>query len=244
MNEKICRIGIFLGGMRCGSTAFRDYLMQHPQVCMHTTKDPHYFSSDKCWEQGIDHYLDGWNSYETGKHLIAVESSTHYTKSPLYPNTAARMVSLGLDLRLVYSVRDPIDRIESHMIHNAGKGYFDPDNIEDRQKTLVQAINVSKYSYQLSAYEKYFPPEKLLVITTEDLISQPDNVLSSICSFFDIDSAFEFEKFPRRPRRFKKVVDVNLTDAEELFIRKELTDDVKMFVKHYDLNATSWRILN
>jgi hypothetical protein len=38
MSNDIYPIEILLGGMRYGSTAFRDYLMQHPQVCMHTNK--------------------------------------------------------------------------------------------------------------------------------------------------------------------------------------------------------------
>ncbi len=242
MNEENSRIGIFLGGMRCGSTAFRDYLKQHPQVCMHSQKDPHFFSSTKVWENGVDHYLEGWGDYDIDRHLIAVESSTHYTKLPLYPDTARRMAGLSCDFRLVYGVRDPIDRVISHMVHNAGKGYFNPDNSIEREKTLIQAVNVSKYYYQLEAFERYFPPNKILVMTTEDLISNPQKELVSICSFFDIDVSFAFEKFPRRPRKFKNKVDIILTEAEEQFVREELADDVSKFVNKYQPNTSSWKI--
>ena len=242
MNTKIERLGIFLGGMRCGSTAFRDYLQQHPQVCMHQSKDPHYFSSDKVWNQGLDDYLAGWSDYDKSKHSIALESSTHYTKRPVYPKSAERMATMGMDVRLVYSVRDPIDRVESHMIHNAGKGYFDPDNKQQREETLLQAINVSNYEYQISPYERYFPPERIKVITTESLLSDPERILAQLSDYFSIDSSFSFEKFARRPRKFKNKIDIVLSRKEIKLIRKSLLADVEKFAKRYEIDTNLWRV--
>lgn len=48
LETQIRQIGIFLGGMRCGSTATLDYMRQHPNVCIHKQKAPHFFSSEGC----------------------------------------------------------------------------------------------------------------------------------------------------------------------------------------------------
>ena len=76
------RIGIFLGGMRCGSTATLDYMRQHPQVCIHRVKDPHFFSGDANWTKGWGHYLEGWAHYDPARHRIAFESSLSLQEDP------------------------------------------------------------------------------------------------------------------------------------------------------------------
>ncbi len=150
----INKLGIFLGGMRCGSTAINDYMRQHPDICLYEKKDPHFFSGDKVWNEGWDKYIEGWKHYDQKKHKMAFESSTHYTKHPLYPKTAERMATAPYQMKLIYGVRPPIERIESHFVHNAGKDYYDPTNEEEREILLKQAINVSNYELQISQFEK------------------------------------------------------------------------------------------
>lgn len=208
-------LGIFLGGMRCGSTAVNDYMKQHPQVLVSGKKDPHFFSGDEVWEKGWKPYLRNWKAYNPDRHRIAFESSTHYTKFPMYKDTAFRMASSPFNMRLMYGVRPPIARIESHFAHNFGKGYFDASNARERQKLLRQAINVSNYSMQLANFQKYFAPSQIMIIETERLIVEPDSVLSEVCNFLGIDSDFNFEEISRRPRKFKNdVSNLKLTQRE------------------------------
>lgn len=232
----IQRIGIFLGGMRCGSTAMHDYLQQHPEVCVYKKKDPHFFSGDKEWEKGWESYLKGWDSYDLEEHKIAFESSTHYAKAPLYPKTAGRMAMAPFDMRLVYGVRPPIERIESHFVHNAGKAYYDPDNQEERSRLLKQAINVSNYLMQIERFEQYFSPHQLMVVETGELIKEPDKTLSRVCEFLGIDASYQFDTIPRRPRKFKQdISQVKLTDQEIHTASQALYKPIKVFEEKYDL---------
>jgi len=229
-------IGIFLGGMRCGSTAMHDYLQQHPEVCVYKKKDPHFFSGDKEWEQGWESYLSGWNSYDPEQHKVAFESSTHYAKAPMYPNTAERMASSPFDMRLVYGVRPPIERIESHFVHNAGKAYYNPDNQEERNRLLKQAINVSNYLMQIERFERFFSPHQLLVVETGDLIKQPGKTLSRVCEFLGVDANHSFDAIPRRPRKFKQDTSaIKLTDEEIHAASQALYEPTKAFEEKYGL---------
>lgn len=233
----IQRIGIFLGGMRCGSTAMHDYLQQHPEICVFKKKDPHFFSGNKEWENGWESYLSGWNSYDSKQHKVAFESSTHYTKAPMYPNTAERMATSPFDMRLIYGVRPPIERIESHFVHNAGKAYFDPDNQEERSRLLKQAINVSNYLMQIEGFERYFSPHQLLVIETCELIKKPGETLSRVCGFLGVDPSHVFDPIPRRPRKFKQdTTTIKLTDKEIRTLSKALYEPTKVFEEKYALN--------
>lgn len=215
LNTPIKKIGIFLGGMRCGSTAINDYLKQHPEVCVYKNKDPHFFSSDKIWGEGWDAYISGWGNYNPEKHKVAFESSTHYTKAPLYSKTAERMASSPFETLLIYGVRPPIERIESHFIHNAGKGYYNPEDGLERSKLLDQAINVSNYLMQIEKFERFFSADQIKIIETNDLIKRPQIVLSDICRYLGVDDKYAFETIPRRDRKFKQDIShIKLTDSE------------------------------
>lgn len=235
-STSIQRIGIFLGGMRCGSTAMHDYLKQHPEICVYKKKDPHFFSGDKVWAEGWDTYLSGWDTYNSAQHKVAFESSTHYTKAPMYKDTAERMATSPFDMRLIYGVRPPIERIESHFIHNAGKGYYDPENQEERNKLLKQAINVSNYLAQIDRFERYFSPHQLLVIETGNLIKHPQKTLSSIGEFLGVDAGFEFQPIPRRERKFKQDTSkLKLRDEEIQVASKALYEPIMTFEEKYGL---------
>lgn len=236
LSTQIQRIGIFLGGMRCGSTAMHDYFQQHPEVCVYKKKDPHFFSGDKEWEKGWESYLDGWNSWNPEQHKLAFESSTHYAKAPMYPKTDERMATSPFDMRLIYGVRPPIKRIESHFVHNAGKAYYDPDNQKERSRLLKQAINVSNYLMQIKRFERYFSSFQLMVIETGDLIKQPAETLSRVCEFLGVDTSYQFDPIPRRPRKFKQdVSEIKLTDEEVRIASQALYEPTKAFEEKYSL---------
>jgi hypothetical protein len=236
IKSPITTIGIFLGGMRCGSTAINDYLKTHPEICMYKNKDPHFFSGDKQWQAGWETYLKGWANFDPQTHKVAFESSTHYTKLPLYPHTAERMATSPFKMKLIYGVRPPLERIESHLIHNAGKGYFDPNDQLSRIKMLNQAISVSNYEQQILGYETYFSPSQLYIMDTRLLIEEPKQTLKQICKFLEIDDSFEFESIARRPRNFKKdTSSVSLTIAERILVSRALYEPIRSFEQRYGI---------
>jgi len=236
LSTPIKRIGIFLGSMRCGSTALHDYLRQHPEVCLYKKKDPHFFSGDKEWEKGWESYLEGWSGYDPAQHKVAFESSTHYTKAPLYPRTAERMAASPFDMRLIYGVRPPIERIESHLVHNAGKAYLDLDDKEERSRFLTQAINVSNYLMQIKRFERFFSAHQLIVTETDALIKKPEKTLARICEFLGVDASHRFDPIPRRPRKFRQDISgVKLTEEEIRIASQALYEPTKIFEDKYGL---------
>ncbi len=81
--------------------------------------------------------------------------------------------------RLIHLVRDPRDVIASFI-----KQKWCPDNLEDA---------ISYYKSIISRWfeiEKTLDPEKFLVVKFEDMISNPEKVVSEMCSFVKLD----FEK--------------------------------------------------
>jgi hypothetical protein len=176
-----------IGAMKSGTTSLFEILSQHPQVCTSQTKEPDYFTEDRC-EKQLDAYLSLWD-WQKSLHTIALESSVAYTKAPFIANVPKRILNAELGkYRFIYMLRNPLTRIESQVRHGLFAGWgksLDSGIPED-------AINFSSYAMQLDKYLEFFPIDNIMLVTLEEFKLEPNAVLSRICQFLEIDNSFKF----------------------------------------------------
>lgn len=181
------RFGLIIGAMKCGTTSLFNYLAAHPEVAPSRTKEPNYFSSDDFRPNDPQSYFSLWD-WEPGVHKVAIEASVNYTKIPTSPNCADRIVQFSdLDMRFIYCMRNPIDRIESHVYHGLYAGWTKPieAGISDH------ALNVSRYAMQLDAYAERFGRDRILLVVLEEFQKAPAEGLRRVCEFLEIDPNFQ-----------------------------------------------------
>ncbi len=182
------RFGLIVGAMKCGTTSLFEYLAAHPEVASCRTKEPNYFSSDDFQPHDPQSYFSLWD-WEPGAHKIAIEASVNYTKIPTNPDCAERIAQFSdLDFRFIYCLRNPIDRIESHVYHGLYAGWTNPleEGISDH------TLNVSRYAMQLDAYAKRFGRDRILLVVLEEFQKAPAEGLRRVCEFLEIDPSFQF----------------------------------------------------
>lgn len=158
---------LVIGAMKCGTTSLYHYLRDHPQVYMPAIKAPEFFAEEGNWNRGIEWYRRQFEGAEPGSVAIG-EASNVYTKYPRYQGVPARIAEHIPRARLVYVVRDPIDRIRSHYQTRLTEGTERaPIGRAVRENPIY--LDYSRYAMQLDRYLDHFPREQLLVITAEDL---------------------------------------------------------------------------
>ena len=141
-------------------------------------------------------------------------------------------------MRLVYGVRGPLERVESHLVHNVGKGYLHPDDSNERKKLLKQAINVSNYDLQMQRYEAHFGRDQLHILVLDELKRDPKSTMRGIFGFFGINETFEVTSIPARPRKFKNVVNhVALTEDERGWAAEQLLGPIRRFEERYGVRV-------
>ena len=183
---------LIIGAMRCGTTSLFHYLSEHPQVASCRDKEPDFFAVDSRWSRGLEWYLDLWSrSWNPGVSRIALEASTNYSKRSLFPLTVARIATIKARFRFIYLLRDPIHRIESHYTLGAAKGW------REALRPLADGIHPdliepSRYAAQLDPYRERFSRESILLLAFEALQQRPEQVISSVCRFLDIDPSHQF----------------------------------------------------
>jgi len=171
---------VIIGAMKCGTSTLHAQLAAQPQFFMSEPKEPNFFSDDDIHAKGEDWYRALFAGAPAG--AIKGESSTHYTKLPTYPHTIDRLAALIPDARFIYVMRDPIDRLVSHYIHEWSSGVISVP-IDDAIAKHKELIDYSRYAYQLEPYVKRFGADRILPVIFEDMTASPNATLKRIADF-------------------------------------------------------------
>ena len=185
---------IIIGGLKCGTTSLHHYLNLHPEIAMSRPKELNFFVSELNWPLGRDWYAGHFDPSAR----IRGESSPHYTNRPSFNGVPGRMRELlGSDVRLVYVVRDPIDRMLSHYLHNVGGGYEDrslADALSDPESSYVAR---SRYFFQVEPYLEVFGAERVQIVGREELKADRPGTMRRTFEFLGVDPNFTSEQFER-----------------------------------------------
>lgn len=188
-----------IGAMKSGSTTLHELLADHPQICMSEPKEPCYLvDPDQLKEMWPEMWRMGfWQSEATYLALFNAkpdalfrgESSTDYSKLPKVSGVVDRMASFNPEARIVYIMRDPVERSISHYWHMA----------EHRGETRgpMEAIlsdpeytDVSDYAMQLRPYLERFGRERIHLLTFEELTRNPLPTVKRVFAWLGVDTEF------------------------------------------------------
>ncbi|MEZ0148380.1 MAG: sulfotransferase domain-containing protein [Candidatus Reddybacter sp.] len=178
---------IVIGAMKCGTTSLWDYLKQHPNINVPSNiKNINFFDSKSNWDKGLSFYKEHFSPQNDLQ--ISGEISTEYTKYPYVKDVAKNIYNTLPRVRFIYLIRNPIDRLISHYIHNVGAARENRDiNEALHEKNNNPYILFSQYYFQLSIFLKYFDNKQFLIITTDGLKTDRDNTLATITSFIEAE---------------------------------------------------------
>ncbi len=193
---------------------------------MSKRKELDFFIADRQWDKGVSWY----KSQFSDDVAVNGESSTGYTKYPLVRDVPKRMHSVLPTARLIYLVRDPVDRIISHYIHDYAQGRENRP-IGDALNLLEnnQYLDLSKYYSQLRQYLEFYTLDRILVVMTEDLRDHRFSTLRRIFRFLTVDDDFRSDEFCRL-----------LNQSAEKRRKNKLGHLVsKISVNHYKLHVAS-----
>lgn len=185
---------IVIGGLKCATTSIHHYLGLHPDIQMSRPKELNYFVEELNWDLGFEWY----QSHFDRRAKIRGETSPHYTNLPYFDGVAERMRSQIPEAKLIYMVRDPIERIKSHWRHCRDNGY-ERRPVEEALYEGNQSYHArSKYWMQLEPFAERFAREQLMVVTSEELEADRSATMASVFSFLGVDPEFSSDKFARR----------------------------------------------
>jgi hypothetical protein len=187
-----------IGGARCGSTWLHFNLKAHPEISMPDEKELRFWNNNL--GRGIKSYSEYFPKQSGCK---AGEITPAYgVMDPWRVKLMARVVP---DVRLIYLLRNPIDRSWSHLaLWGRHRGLA----VEDlTHKQIVEGLTSEEftrnatYSETYRIYSEIFGNEQIYVGFFEDLTTRPKELLAEIFSHIGVSSDIDWDELPLN-RRF------------------------------------------
>ncbi len=177
---------VVIGAVRAGTGMLHRWLGEHPGICMSPREDLEFFLESGNWDRG-----SGWYSLRFGTcewHHARGETSARYAETHVDPGVPKRMHSLIPDARLVYLVREPIERMRSMYRFRVTEGTetrpFDEAVAED-----PDYIEAGRYIERIGDFLTEYPKKQLLVLTTEHLAADPNAAMAEIHEHIGVEPA-------------------------------------------------------
>jgi len=184
---------IGIGAPRSGTSWLANVLRAHPDVCLSDPKEVRYFNehlipvgakrgkNNPNFSQSLDWYESHFVHART--HQIRGEFTPIY----LCDETAPRIIHRHLpDVRLIVSLRNPIDRAYSHFWQHRRWGVHAITSFEEAVAQSLGYLEMSLYAAQLKRYLAYFSPQQIFVTIFEELVSSPASELERLYGFLGI----------------------------------------------------------
>ncbi|WP_095588094.1 sulfotransferase family protein [Actibacterium ureilyticum] len=190
------------GAPKCGTTSLHMLLGQHDdiglpdnEILFHDADDPIVHSDFfRFRDKSIDWFdptpanttaLDWYASRFTPFHgckLIGEDSPTY-----LFSEVAARRIrQLMPDVRLIFTLRNPVKRAYSQYWHLVRSGRA----TESFEKTIVRNPSIllgSTYTPHLKRYFDLFGPDQVRVVLFEDFTAAPQETLDTLTDYLGVD---------------------------------------------------------
>lgn len=192
---------LVIGAMKCGTTSLHHYLTSHPQLALPPEKEVDFFFGDG--PGGAGNHWRGIRWYDDRFPVDAPvrgDVSPGYT-SPDHPDVADRAVRLVPDARLIYLVRDPLERAVSQFRHHRRDRTEGRDLAEALLDPHSHYIRRSRYAACLRPFVDRFPASHIAVVDQDDLLHHTASTVAWICRFLGVEPRVPTGVLSRRLNR-------------------------------------------
>lgn len=180
---------LIIGSMKSGTTTLYSDLSEIKSLHLPSDKEPAILASTGDVEVLREKYKKHFRNAKEGQ--LCGEASTVYTSKPMYDNIAERASALcGKNLRLIMIMRDPVERIYSHLRHDVAGGHV---NYSEMDKVVLEDeryLAVSNYAMQLEPWVKLFGRENVYCISFNEYKYNRTETIRDTAKFLGIDHAF------------------------------------------------------
>lgn len=188
---------IIIGAMKCGTSSLHYYMGLHPAIWMSRRKELNFFLTADSHARG-EHWYRSW--FRTSR-PVRGEASPGYSAWPQFDGVPERMRATVPDARLIYLVRNPIDRLVSHYLHNVVERHETKALAELVREPDNPYVARSLYGAQLGRYLRHWPLDRILILRSRSLLEDRDATMARVYRFVGVDSSFRDARFGWRRHR-------------------------------------------
>jgi len=190
---------VIAGVQKGGTTALFDYLGDYPDIALPDAKELHFFDDEaRDWRR--PDYGDYHARFPDPAGRPCGEATPIYA---YWPNSLERIAAYNPAMKLIMVLRDPVQRAWSHWRMEYARGVetepFAWCIREGRQRMFaaepwghhreVSYVERGFYGEQIARLRSLFPPEQVLVLTSDALRREPAVALDRVRGFLGLPPA-------------------------------------------------------
>ncbi len=196
---------IGIGAMRSGTSWVSRNLAKHPEVMLANRKELHFFDHE---------YINSQIPILPKSFVAQVRYARYFIRgsllrkvkgefTPAYailPVEIIKIIRAWMpDLKLIYVMRDPVDRAWSHARKDYQHYYGKPlqeasvDELVEYFKQPAVA-NRGDYATCLTNWFSSFPRERFFIAFTDEISGEPADLLDRMLEFLGVDASTDFDK--------------------------------------------------
>lgn len=181
------RPNLFLvGAMKAGTNTLHRLLDAHPDIYMSKKpKEPSWFAGSN---SGRDEHWYLSLFAGAGDARYVGEASTDYTRAPRLKGVPAKIKAYAPDARILYIMRDPLDRALSHYWWDVQYS-VEGRSFTDAARRSREIVDVGNYAMQIAPYLETFGRERVHALTLETLTADAPATLAALWDFLGLPAA-------------------------------------------------------
>lgn len=198
---------LLIGAQKGGTTSFYFDLCEHPDLAPALRKELHFF--DRLYGRGVRWYA---RQFPRPPRRVGVQTGDVTPAYLYYPPAAARARALLPEVKLLLTLRDPVERAWSHYRHNVRKGIEQRPFLEairadieriyprvqeaqagapwtgewDDQLVRFSYVSRGLYAQQLRRWLAQFPRERFFIVRSEQLRWRTRETLAQAAAFLGL----------------------------------------------------------
>lgn len=170
---------LVVGAMKCATTTLHRWLGQQPDSWTPEWKEVNFFSG-RTWDRGVEWYSELFAP--APPEALVGESSPQYSDPSFAALAAGRIRAVVPEVRLVYLVRHPIERLRSHYAHEVRQGREKRRLGDAIAHTDSLYVRRSVYLRGIEPYLELFDRGQIAIVRTEDLVADHERGWDAIMS--------------------------------------------------------------
>lgn len=187
--------------------------------------------------------------------LAVGDGSTSYSRIRHNPNTIKRILHHVPDVKIIYMVRHPLQRMVSAYVERlATQGasqLFSSINQAVRQQPMI--IDSSRYWEVFDHYRAHIDESRILVVWFEEFIADLGNEFQKICRFLEIDDEVDVsvgrEAQNRRDHAVQRMqrlgrghlqIDTEWDEATRRWVVDQIREDNVRFLEYFQKPRNYW----
>lgn len=171
---------VYIGPDKAGSTWLHRVLRWHPEVYVPAVKELFFF--DRYHRRGADWYRAHYAGCPAGAAAVA-DVSHDYLYDPAVPERMRAL--LGPDVRLMVTLREPVDRAWSayHFMVRQGRVRAP---FAEAVRTVPELLDHGRYAAHLRPFLDVFPRDQLFAPTFDRLAGDPQGFAADLFAFLGV----------------------------------------------------------